>query len=88
MTVSPNDTIIQLWYHLAIQKEGERMTSTSKLKVRRVEMGFKQKELAEVANVSIAYMARLENGKAKNPSIEIMKKLANALKTTPQELFF
>lgn len=88
MTVSPNDTIIQLWYRLAIQKEGERMTSTSKLKVRRVEMGFKQKELAEVANVSIAYMARLENGKAKNPSIEIMKKLANALKTTPQELFF
>lgn len=64
------------------------MTSTSKLKVRRVAMGFKQKELAEVANVSIAYMARLENGKAKNPSIEIMKKLANALKTTPQELFF
>ncbi|WP_419086553.1 helix-turn-helix transcriptional regulator [Phascolarctobacterium succinatutens] len=64
------------------------MTSTSKLKVRRVEMGLKQKELAEVANVSIAYMARLENGKAKNPSIEIMKKLANALKTTPQELFF
>ena len=64
------------------------MISTSKLKVRRVEMGLKQKELAKMVNISIPYMAHLENGKAKNPSIEIMKRIAAALETTPQELFF
>lgn len=64
------------------------MANTSKLKVRRVEMGFKQKELAQMVEVSIPYMARLENGKAKNPSVELMKKLANVLETTPQKLFF
>ena len=62
--------------------------STSKLKVRRVEMGLKQKELAKMVNISIPYMANLESGKAKNPSIEIMKRIAAALETTPQELFF
>ncbi len=64
------------------------MLNTSKIKVRRVEMGLKQKELAKIAGVSIPYMARLENSRAKNPSMDVMKRVADALETTPQKLFF
>lgn len=64
------------------------MTKATGLKIRRVELCLKQKTVAEKAGISVPYMAKLENGKIKNPSIEVMKRLADVLQSTPQELFF
>lgn len=64
------------------------MTKASKLKLRRVAVGLKQKDVAEKAGITAAYLLQLEKGSAKNPSIELMKKLAEILGSTPQELFF
>jgi putative transcriptional regulator len=59
-----------------------------KLKLKRVEKGLKQYELAEAIGISRQYMQLLENGKAENPSIELMKKISKELDTPVQELFF
>lgn len=59
-----------------------------KLKLKRVEKGFKQGELAEKAGISRYYLSALERGKATNPSIPMMKKISKALETPVQELFF
>ena len=59
-----------------------------KLKIRRIEKGLKQGELAEKIGISRYYLSALERGKANNPSITIMKKISNILDTTVQELFF
>jgi putative transcriptional regulator len=58
------------------------------LKIARIEKGYKQYELARKAGVSRYYLNALENGRAKNPSVQIMKNLAAALDTTVEELFF
>ena len=64
------------------------MKKASKLKIRRIELCLRQKEVADGAGISTQYLFQLENGRAHNPSIEVMKKLAAILKSTPQELFF
>lgn len=64
------------------------MTMGRKLKVARVALGLKQKELATKAGISVFYMAALENDRAANPSRELMQRLADILQTTPQALFF
>lgn len=64
------------------------MTKASKLKLRRVAVGLKQKDVAEKAGITAAYLLQLEKGIAKNPNIELMKKLAEILGSTPQDLFF
>lgn len=60
----------------------------TKVKIRRVELGMKQKEVAALVGISPQYLMYLETGKAKNPSVDIMKKLAVVLHSTPSELFF
>lgn len=60
----------------------------SKIKLRRVELQFKQKDVANQVGITPQYLMNLENGKAKNPSIEIMKKIALVLQSTEQEMFF
>ena len=60
----------------------------NRLKVRRAELNLKQKTVAAKADISPQYLFLLEHGKAKNPSIEVMKRLADVLQSTPQELFF
>lgn len=64
------------------------MKMGKRIKIARITLGMKQKELAEKVGISVFYMAALENGRAKNPSIELMKKLAEILGSTPQDLFF
>lgn len=59
-----------------------------KLKMRRVELRRKQKDLAEKVNVSQQYLCGLENGRVTNPSREVMIKIAKELNTSVQELFF
>lgn len=51
-------------------------------------MKKKQKEIAKEVRITQQYLANLENGKSKNPSRDLMIKLAAALDTTVQELFF
>ncbi|EOU2128447.1 XRE family transcriptional regulator [Clostridium perfringens] len=58
------------------------------LKIQRIKMKKKQKEIAKEVRITQQYLANLENGKSKNPSRDLMIKLAAALDTTVQELFF
>ncbi|MDY3366485.1 helix-turn-helix transcriptional regulator [Zhenhengia yiwuensis] len=60
----------------------------SKLKLKRIELDIKQKELALRVGITPQYLARLENSSAKNPSNKIMKDIAKELASTEQELFF
>jgi transcriptional regulator with XRE-family HTH domain len=56
------------------------------IKTLRQEKGLSQKALAEQAGVTDAYITMLESGKRKNPSLDILKKLAKALDVPVTEL--
>jgi XRE family transcriptional regulator of biofilm formation len=58
------------------------------LKRVRTQKGVKQNELSKKVGITAQYLCAIENGRAKNPSVQIMKNLAAALDTTVQELFF
>lgn len=58
------------------------------VKLKRIEKGYKQIQLAEKIGVSRFYLSGLENGKVKNPSIEVMKKISSILETPVETLFF
>jgi len=60
----------------------------SKLKKLRKENGMTLEKLAELSNISAGYLCHLENGGRKNPSIEVMEKIAKALNTNIFEIFF
>ena len=60
----------------------------TKLKIRRVELGKKQKDVATEAGITQQYLMNLENGKSKNPSISVMTRLSKVLDSTPNDLFF
>lgn len=62
--------------------------SLVKLKLKRIEKGYKQYVFAEKVGVTREYLRKLENGTAKNPSIELMKRIAKELNTPVTELFF
>lgn len=59
-----------------------------KLKIKRIEKGIKQYELAEKVGISRYYLSALERGKAKNPSITVIKAISKELDTPVEELFF
>lgn len=61
---------------------------TNKLKFIRKSENMTIQELAEKSGVSMGYICHLENGGRKNPSKEIMEKIANALNRTVMEIFF
>lgn len=61
---------------------------TNKLKVIRKSENMTIQELSEKSGVSMGYISHLENGGRKNPSREIMGKIANALNRTVMEIFF
>ena len=58
------------------------------VKLKRIEKGYKQGEFAEMIGISREYLRLIETGKAKNPSLEVMKKISLLLDTGIQELFF
>ena len=58
------------------------------IKIARIRKGITQEELARSAGITRYYLSSLENGKAKNPSVELMKKIAKKLEMTVGELFF
>ena len=53
----------------------------------RKEKGLSQEKFALEADVDRRYMSDLENGK-RNPSLEIIEKIANRLEISISELFF
>jgi putative transcriptional regulator len=58
------------------------------VKVRRTELEKERNEVAFKVGISREYLRLIEAGKAKNPSIEVMKKLAEELQSNVQTLFF
>lgn len=59
-----------------------------KLKLKRIEKGFKQCELAKKVGISRYSLSALERDKIKNPNLEAIKKISKVLETPVQELFF
>jgi transcriptional regulator with XRE-family HTH domain len=57
-----------------------------RLRTWREKRGLTQVQLAEKAQLSQEYIARLEGGSKANPSLEVLVKLAKALKVTVGEL--
>jgi len=56
------------------------------LKQRREEKGMTQAVLAEKVGVGQTYIAKLESGDKKNPTLDLLKKLAKALGVPVTEL--
>jgi len=56
------------------------------MRERRYVLGFSQAKLAEHAGIATTYVAMIEIEK-KFPSVEVLEKLAQALKIDPTELF-
>jgi len=56
-----------------------------KLKQLRTRQGFNQTDLAKKVRVTQAYIAMLENGR-ENPTLNVLERLAKALKVTVAEL--
>ncbi|WP_113703698.1 helix-turn-helix domain-containing protein [Nonomuraea lactucae] len=52
---------------------------------RRRTPGLRRSELATVAGVSVEYLTRLEQGRDRNPSMQVLGTLASALRMTPDE---
>jgi transcriptional regulator with XRE-family HTH domain len=62
------------------------MAIKEKLNMLRVAKGLSVAELAEVSGVSPPYIWQIEKGMKKNPSGEVLKRLATALGSTVAEL--
>ena len=60
----------------------------NKIKETRNKQGITLIEIAEVTGISAGYICHLEKGTRKNPSAQIMEKIAKALNKSVQELFF
>lgn len=60
----------------------------SAIKLKRIELGLKQKDVAKQVGITPQYLMNLENGKSKNPSIKVMKNISEVLNCSVQELFF
>lgn len=59
-----------------------------RIKLKRIEKKLKQYEVAELVGISREYLRLIENDSAKNPSIAVIKKIAEVLETPIHELFF
>ncbi len=51
-----------------------------KIKELRIKIGISLTELSKISGVSKSYLSLIERGKQKNPSIEVLEKLAKALR--------
>ncbi len=52
----------------------------------REKQGLSQRDLAERAKVTGAYIAQIETGAKQNPSLDVLKRIAKALKVKVGEL--
>lgn len=63
------------------------MKISEKIKLKRIQKGLNQKELAKMIGVAHATINKIELGKTENPSVDIAIKIADALGTDVYELF-
>lgn len=66
----------------------EGLSKAMKVKLRRIELGILQQDLAEDLGIARATLYRIEKGDYENLKIGLAKKIAAALDTTVEELFF
>ncbi|OGG34820.1 hypothetical protein A2363_00025 [Candidatus Gottesmanbacteria bacterium RIFOXYB1_FULL_47_11] len=57
-----------------------------RIQKRRQELGITQEELADRLNLSRTHMGHIEQGR-RSPSLEVLNKIAKALKTSPKFFF-
>lgn len=57
-----------------------------RIQKRRKELGITQEELAEMVHLSRTHMGHIEQGR-RSPSLEVINRIAKALKTSPKEFF-
>lgn len=62
------------------------MVELNKVKKLREELGLSQEKLARLADVSTNTIINIESGKQQNPTIETIKKIANALGVSIEDL--
>ena len=62
------------------------MSLSQKIRQLRAEKGLSLNKLAETAGISKAYLSQLENDVSKQPSAEVLLKIASALGTTIADL--
>jgi Predicted transcriptional regulators len=62
------------------------MVESSKIKRLREKLGLSQERLARLADVSNNTIINIEAGKQQNPTIETLKKIANALNVPIEDL--
>lgn len=67
------------------KKEG--VTVPNRIREAREELGLTQAELAERVKISIGYLSKIENEK-KPINVKLAIRIARALKTTVEEIFF
>lgn len=85
-TVSEVQDIKQLGGSSALLLGSENMTFGQNFKQIRKRMNVTQEELAKRTNISRSYLSDIENGN-KNPSIQTVKKLADKLGISVNDLF-
>ncbi len=59
----------------------------NKIKETRLEKGISQHELAQILNISVSYLNKVERGK-RIPSLMLAVRIANVLDISVEELFF
>lgn len=62
------------------------MVESIKVKKLREKLGLSQEKLARLADVSNNTIINIESGKQQNPTVETIKKIANALGVSIEEL--
>lgn len=60
----------------------------NKIRKYRREIGMNLDEMAKYIGISTGYLCHLEKGTRKNPSTEVMEKIAKTLGKTIAEIFF
>lgn len=61
---------------------------STKLKELRIKKGYSLDELAKLSGISVSYMNELEKGLKKNPSLDIVHKIAIALNQDIVDIFY
>jgi len=62
------------------------MVESNKIKRLREKLGLSQEKLARLADVSNNTIVNIESGKQQNPTVETIKKIANALGVSIEDL--
>jgi transcriptional regulator with XRE-family HTH domain len=57
-----------------------------RIQKRRQELGITQEELADRLDLSRTHMGHIEQGR-RSPSLEVLNKIAKALRTSPKDFF-